>query len=257
MLEYTKEEFEDSYKKIYNSLTKIGIPQQNHCVLFLGGQPGTGKSSFVSQDDAFSHYININGDDYRKYHPNYKEIAEYDLDNMASRTQSFVNECIERLISELSDEGYNLIIEGTLRSSDVTIGTCEMLKKKGYSTELYIVTVSAITSWQSTINRAYLLESLGETPRLVPIDKYNYIVNNLPCSVDEIEKAGCFDKIHVIDRDNTELYSNAKDDVSAKKVIEKQLELKKWNEQYPILSDQFIDIKLELLQTQKIKRRSR
>lgn len=256
MSEYTKEEFEESYKRIYESLTKNGISQQNHCVMFLGGQPGTGKSSFVNEDGAFSNYININGDNYRKFHPHYQEIIKYDLENMASRTQSFVNECIERLISELSDDGYNIIIEGTLRNPDVTINTCEALKNKGYTTELYIISADAISSWKTTINRAYLLKDLGKTPRLVPIDKYNYIVNNLPQSVNKIENSGCFDRIHVLDRNNKELYSNSSNYISAAKVIEKQLELEKWNEQFPVLADQLIDIKMDLLQGQK-KRRCR
>ncbi len=56
MNEYTQEEFERSYKKIYSSLIKDGISTQHHCVVFLGGQPGTGKSS-LAEDDTFLNYI--------------------------------------------------------------------------------------------------------------------------------------------------------------------------------------------------------
>lgn len=253
MPEYTCEEFEMSYKRIYESLVIDGISQQNHCVVFLGGQPGTGKSNFVDQDDAFATYIKINGDEYRKYHPHFKEIVTYDLENMASRTQEFVNACIERLIDDLSDAGYNLVIEGTLRNPDVTIHTCRTLKEKGYQTDLFIVAVDALVSWDSTINRAELLKKIGETPRLVPIDKYNYIVNHLTKSVQAIDKAGCFDRIHVVNRNNRILYPDSSGR-SAAAVLEEQLNLEKWNKLYPEIADKFMDTKIDILQTQRRRR---
>lgn len=255
MSEYTKEEFEVSYKKIYESLILDGIKQQNHCVMFLGGQPGTGKTSIVNANDAFPDYIKINGDEYRKYHPHFKDIISYDLENMPSRTQNFVNECVERLIDDLSDAGYNLIIEGTLRDPQVTINTCRTLKNKGYKTDLLIVAVDAVVSWESTINRAELQKEMCETPRLVPIDKYNYIVNNLTRSVQTIDAAGCFDRIHVINRDSKILYPDSSGRTAAL-VIEEQLNLGKWNELYPEIASKFIDTQVDMPQLQR-KRKGR
>lgn len=60
MMEYTQEEFEECYNKIYDSLTKDGIAQQQNCVIFLGGQPGAGKSHFIGQDE-FINYIKSMG----------------------------------------------------------------------------------------------------------------------------------------------------------------------------------------------------
>ena len=154
MDEYSYAEFEENYKKIYASLTKDKVLQEKHCVFFLGGQPGTGKSNFINQKYNLSNYIQINGDEYRKFHPRYDEIISCDIKIMPERTQEFVNECVERLINDLSNDGYNLIIEGTLRDSQVTINTCQNLKDKGYSTDLYIISVDAVVSWESTINRA-------------------------------------------------------------------------------------------------------
>ena len=225
----SKNIFEICYQELYESIKKDNIPQKNHCVIFLGGQPGAGKSYFYAQDDGLDHYIVIDGDRYRKYHPNYKEICENDLENMAERTQSFVNKCVERLIDDLSRDGYNLIIEGTLRDPDVPINTCNFLKSRGYSTELYVVAVDALTSWEATINRAKILKNLGETPRTVPIDKYNYIVNHLVHNLRRIENAECFNKITVIDRNNTVL-SSSSEEVSPSVALEKVLNINKWNE---------------------------
>ena len=93
MTEYTNEEFEASYNKIYDMLTKDGAAKQQNCVIFLGGQPGSGKSHIIGENDCVD-YVKINGDDYRKYHPNFDEITSYDIENMPTRTQEFVNKCI-------------------------------------------------------------------------------------------------------------------------------------------------------------------
>ncbi len=79
MMEYTLEEFEISFKKIYNMFVRDNIPQKKRCVVFLGGQPGIGKTSFVEQDDLFAKYIKINDDEYRKYHPNTREITTVEM----------------------------------------------------------------------------------------------------------------------------------------------------------------------------------
>ena len=235
MNDYSQDDFERCYRQIYNDVKKDGVLQKNHCVIFIGGQPGSGKSQFYLQDDSLQHYIAIDGDRYRKYHPKYNEICQNDMKNLANKTQAFVNECVERLIRELSDESYNLIIEGTLRSSETTINTCEYLANKGYNSDLYVMATNAVESWQSTINRAKMLEEMGEIPRTVPLDKYHYIVNNLVNSIKQIEAAGCFDKIRVINRNNLILFPNS-NDVSASATVEQILEIDKWNEEYKRIS---------------------
>jgi UDP-N-acetylglucosamine kinase len=253
---FSDEKFEQAYEKVYNSVVRDDVPQKKHSVIFLGGQPGSGKSNFYTQDDNLSNYIVIDGDRYRSYHPDYDDIVKYDIDSYVERTQGFVNECIEHLIEDLSDKGYNLIIEGTLRNPNVPIKTCTYLAAKGYTTELYVMAVDASVSWKSTINRAHIMLGLNETPRLVPIDKYNNIVNSLPDNLEKIEKSGCFDSIIVINRENEILYPKDRM-ASLRNVMERELNLKAWNESFQKTSDEFIDEKIEVLQETQRRRRGR
>ena len=89
MEDFTEEEFDSAYKKVFESVTKTGIPQKQHCVIFLGGQPGSGKSSFYSQDDILCNHIVIDGDRYRRFHPYYESIVKDDIDNYVQRTQGY------------------------------------------------------------------------------------------------------------------------------------------------------------------------
>lgn len=254
MNDYSPEEFERQYKVIYDSIVKDGVPQKNHAVIFLGGQPGAGKSFFYAQDDNLHGYIVIDGDQYRKYHPKYDDISKYDMENYANRTQKFVNECIERLIDELSDQGYNLIIEGTLRDPNVPINTCKTLVGKGYTADMYVIAVDAKISWQSTISRANFLLDMGCAPRLVPIDKYNLIVNNLPDNLKKIDDSGFFHAIHVIDRDYNILYPS-RNGLSAAEVLQMKLNLTEWNQDYEKKAGEFLETKIDVLQQEIAKHR--
>lgn len=57
----------------------------------------------------------------------YKLLEVYG-DEYVSKTAKFSSEMTEVLIKELSDKNYNLIIEGTLRTSEVPLNTAKLLK---------------------------------------------------------------------------------------------------------------------------------
>lgn len=246
--------FQKAFERIYSNVTaNYDANLEYNCAIFVGGQPGVGKSTFYRNNPEFENYIAINGDSYRKYHPHYDEIVSHDIENLAQRTQDFVNKCVETMIEKLSDMGYNMIIEGTLRNPDVPINTCKHLKEKGYASRLYVVCCDAINSWKSTINRAKVQQSEGENVRFVPIDKYNRIVNNLPKSMERIEKANCFDELTLYDRQNNVLYHSStpyKNEIkSATETFSHVLNVERWNSKYQELSDAFVDMKIvEMMQ---------
>lgn len=238
---FNEKQYQEAFFDVLNEVTKNVAIKRNHAVLFLGAQPGAGKSTFSNMDSSFADYIKINGDEYRKNHPFYKEIMLYERENMAELTQPFVNRVVEHLIEELSKEGYNLIIEGTLRDPNVPISTCNILKGKGYTTELYVIGCDACESWESTINRAKLMAEIEHSPRLVPIEKYNVIVNNLIDSLRTIENADCMDKIVLLSRDSRILWKrvNENSNIHASDVLEKVLDVSKWNKQFEEYKKQY------------------
>ena len=58
----------------------------------------------------------------------------------------------------------NLVVEGTLRTINIPILTCNALKKKGYQVELHIVSVKKEISFASTVLRYEMLLSQGGIP---------------------------------------------------------------------------------------------
>lgn len=238
---FDEQTYQSVLSDIINGIEKNTALQKNHAVLFLGAQPGAGKSTFCNMDNNFTDYIVINGDNYRKNHPFYNEIVLHNKENMAELTQSFVNSVVEDLIKELSKEGYNLIIEGTLRDANVPISTCSMLREQGYRTELYVIGCSACESWESTISRAELMAEIEYIPRLVPIDKYNLIVNSIVENLEKIETSGCMDRIVVLSRDSKVLWKGDTEngDDNASVALSKVLNVLEWNRKFEMYRNEY------------------
>ena len=74
----------------------------------------------------------ISGDDYRKDHPYFIELQAQYGDDAVLHTQQFAGKMTEALIDDLSLSRYHLIIEGTLRTTDVPLRTHDLLAARGY-----------------------------------------------------------------------------------------------------------------------------
>ena len=83
------EQFQRAYQAIRTDLIAGKPPHTDKCTIILGGQPGAGKSSFYELRDELIDYIPINGDEYRRFHPNYRSIIKTDPEHYAERTQLF------------------------------------------------------------------------------------------------------------------------------------------------------------------------
>lgn len=158
----------------------------------------------------------------------------------------------EEIIDRLSSEGYNIVIEGTLRNPFVTINTSELLKTRGYKTNLVIVGCDAEISWYSTISRAKKLYASNKAPRLVPFDKYDNIVTNLESNVKEIAESKTFTDISIVDRNGQDI-CNGTDINKMMQNLKKVINIKDWNANKSLHEQEYIDAKIEILQ--KIKAR--
>ena len=99
----------------------------------LGGQSGAGKphsTRFPSADWAV--IIIINGDDYRSSHPRFQALHRAFGDKSVNYTAPWAGRMTEALIDSLSRIGYNLVIEGTLRTAEVPLKTAELLRQRSY-----------------------------------------------------------------------------------------------------------------------------
>ena len=229
---YSPEIFEKVYKEIYSQIFQEHYPA-NHQAIILGGQPGAGKSfQSLLYRDSFYH---IDGDSYRASHPFFREIQKLGPDSLPEHTQAFRNQVVERLINDLSSEGVNLIVEGTLRNPAVPLRTRNLLMDRGYSVSLQVVVRSAVDSWLSTLDR-YLFAKQNNAPaRLVPLDKYQYTIRHLAFNIKYLEDLRAFPDIKVFSS-GKQLYPGIEYS-SASETVSAVLNLKEWNRFLPTIQE--------------------
>lgn len=207
-MNYSEAEFDKAYKKIIRRIIKSKSPVNDPMAYILGGQPGAGKTGLQRNLMVEnSNIIIINADAYRNSHPRFNEI-QAEFGTLAQRhTQPFINEVVEKLISDLSDMKYSLVIEGTLRTAEIPLNTCRMLKNKGYSVELHIISVKKEISYESTIYRYENNLELGMVPRATAKEDHDNVVDAICDNLDIIYEQNAFDDIKLFDREGNNLYT--------------------------------------------------
>ena len=142
---YSDEQFQSALSKTIKKLLgkHAAKPVTQPYAYLLGGQSGAGKSTLHKVLDGHfdGNVIVINGDEYRKSHPHFNEIQQqYGID-VPAHTAKWSGAMTEALIDGLSKQHYNLIIEGTLRTSAVPLRTAELLRSRGYNVSLAVMAV--------------------------------------------------------------------------------------------------------------------
>ncbi|CNZ84948.1 zeta toxin family protein [Streptococcus pneumoniae] len=116
--DYTDSEFKHALARNLRSLTRGKKSSKQPIAILLGGQSGAGKTTIhrIKQKEFQGNIVIIDGDSFRSQHPHYLELQqEYGKDSV-EYTKYFAGKMVESLVRELSHLGYNLLIEGTLRT---------------------------------------------------------------------------------------------------------------------------------------------
>lgn len=184
--------------------------QEHPLAVLLAGQPGAGKTELSTmllsgmRGDAAV----INGDDYRRYHPNYRKLyAAYGSDSVAM-TSAFSSAVTEGLVARLSDAGRNLVIEGTGRTVEVPQSTAGLLTGKGYRVEIAVIAARPEVSLASTLLRFYQMNEGGTIPRSTALEAHDSIVRVLPENLDVLRTLSCISRVRIWDRELTLLYDS-------------------------------------------------
>ena len=208
---YSSEDFDKALERTIDLLMfNKNISSAPHAVI-LGGQSGAGKTTIhrVKMVESKGDYIVIDGDTYRAQHPHFRALQEkYGVDSV-DYTKMFAGKMVEAVIDKLSSLKYNLIIEGTLRSTAVPINTATLLKSKGYTVDFCLIATKPELSYLTTQLR--YLEMLVVNPlqaRATPKEHHDGIVKSLISNSNELEQSGLFESIQVYKWNLVQVYNS-------------------------------------------------
>lgn len=191
----------DEVKQIFDAIKTVFFqrhqPSNSPTVYILGGQPSSGKSSLVSKISASGvDFLVINGDEYRKYHPNYSELADNPL-SFSSDTQIFSNTFTEELIKESMKRKLNVSVEGTMRTPIVVTNTIEQFKQDNYNVELHCIIAPKEYTTINLYHRYKCEIEDTNTGRLADIDIHDKACEGLLRTLDTTYLNGVADKIRL------------------------------------------------------------
>ena len=228
--DFTEKQFEDRLEKNIERLTKNRLAVESPTAFLLGGQPGSGKTSLrlAISEETQGNVIVIDNDTFKQQHPNFDELVKLYEKDVVKHVTPYSNRMTEVIINRLSDQGYNLVIEGTGRTIDVPIQTATMLQSKGYETKMYVMAVPKIESYLGTIERYETMYADDPmTARATPKQAHDIVVKNLPTTLEVLHKTGLFSDIRLYNRKGVKLYSSLEmPSISPKNTLETELNSK-------------------------------
>ncbi|UUM57076.1 type II toxin-antitoxin system toxin PezT [Streptococcus suis] len=229
--EFSEAEFQKALQRTIRALTRgKTIPNQPRAI-FLGGQSGAGKTTIhrIKQKEFQGNIIIIDGDSYRSQHPDYLALQDKYGKDSVDYTKEFAGKMVEHLVDELSTQGYHLLIEGTLRTTQVPRQTAQLLSSKGYQVSLAVIGTKPELSYLSTLIRYEELYAIDPNQaRATPKEHHDGIVENLVDNLRELESEKFFDQIQIYQRDRTCIYDSKTDKDSAAEVLQECL-FGKWS----------------------------
>ena len=226
--EFSQDNFEKASKRLIRSLTRGKTSSSHPNAILLGGQSGAGKTTIhrIKQREFQGNIIIIDGDSYRSFHPNYLGLQEKYGKDSVDYTKVFAGQMVEYLVDELSKKGYHLLIEGTLRTTEVPRKTAQLLATRGYQVSL---APKPELSYLSTLIRYEELHAIDPSQaRATPKEHHDGIVEHLVDNLRELEKAKLFRQIQIYQRDQSCVYDSEVDQISAAEVLHECL-FGKWN----------------------------
>lgn len=204
-MSFDKEIADKMLSKARNKLAKENMSksmvQEPHLVI-LGGQPGSGKSSAIELIEGIykDNIVSINGDDFKPMYPNYDNKMQKSPNETSIEVQPYSNYVVNALKNEYSDKKYNLVIEGTMRTSDVPLSTVKEIKSKGYKAEAYVVAANYYASRSGCLLRMEIDQFNTGIGRPVPVDSHDAAYKNIPETIQALTDSGMLNNLKILTR---------------------------------------------------------
>lgn len=189
-------------KLICDRLFNSAQPSPSPVTVFLGGQPGAGKTSALGRVlHSFPGSITpIIGDDLRAYHPDYDHLIAHDPLLMPERTAPASGYWISRAVAYANEHQFSSLIEGTWRLTSTVLNEAGNAKRHFRATHAVVVAVPPALSRASIAERFYWDLLHGETARWTPLSAHENTVRALPSVVHDIFTSPLIDTITIASR---------------------------------------------------------
>jgi predicted ABC-type ATPase len=207
---------EIEHKRVYEEIIEPAFfldttPVEKPSVVFVGGQPGAGKTRLIERsmsefDD--ENVVPINTDELRAFHPKYVEIAQADDKIAAERTHTDASAWNRRLLRRCLETQRNMVVEGVFKDAQGLAEIVKQLRDAGYRVIFRLVAVHArhsILGISSRYEQEKLVRGHG---RFVPLSYHNDCYEKILETLNLVESLKLMEQLDIYNRSGELLYSN-------------------------------------------------
>lgn len=208
---------EDDHQRIFETRIKPRLfvdasPSAAPVAVIFGGQPGSGKSAALDwaavQLAQSGGAVQIIGDDLRDYHPANAQLMREDDRIAAFYTGPDSGRWVEKAIAYAKEQRFNVIIEGTMRDSNVVAATMKGFREAGYTVDARVLAVSFAFSEQGIHQRYELQKATRGQGRMTTPEAHQAAYDGLPVTVSRIEAERLADRLTIYRRGVVSIYEN-------------------------------------------------
>lgn len=185
---------------------------ENPTVVFLGGQPGAGKSSSLKQAEhellQQGPTIVIEGDSYRPYHPQYAMLQVTEPLASAFYTGDDAGKWTSKAIAEAKERGLSVVLETTFRQPEVVAKTMAEFRDAGYEVDARALAVSERQSWQNVHTRFENMIAAGQQARFTLREAHDAAATGMVVTLGEIERQNLADRVSIYKFGGDKIYEN-------------------------------------------------
>ncbi|MCH3973492.1 zeta toxin family protein [Bifidobacterium tibiigranuli] len=199
-------------RRIYDSqisqVMPLHEPEREPCIVLVAAQPGAGKTRAVSDaSDAHAGAYALQGDEFRHYHPAYKQVMRADPLRMPAATAQASSRWAEMAMDSLQRQHNSLVLETTMRHPDAVQRTLDRFKTTGYRTEAVIVATPPEQSLMGTMIRYIEQTERNGRGRWVDPSVHDEAVRQMPKTLTEQIAKGGIDHVTITNRAGETLYA--------------------------------------------------
>lgn len=194
-------------RDIAPTLIAGGAAELHPSVVFVGAQPGAGKSrSIADVHGDRPAAVPVIGDDFRRFHPDYRDLMRTDPLAMPHITAQASGAWVGMAADYLRAERRSVILETTMRQLPVVESTATAFRAQGYRVEAHVLAVPGAVSALGTVSR-YLGQAAGnDQNRWTPSAAHEAAYEAMPATVEQLVARGLVDRITVTTRAQSVLY---------------------------------------------------
>ena len=197
----TKEDHDRIGQEIISIVLHDKYPVENPQAIIDIAPPASGKTglnAYGTEQFIDKNVVIINSDEFKPFHPHIEEIAKLYPEYYTKVTDQESNTWTSNLFDFALSNGYNIIFEGPGRNARILNTIRE--KMQNHTVTVRGMSVNELNCLMSILERYELQVRTKGWGRLVTLDHFYQTYNNMPETIDEIEKSGVVDFVEVFRR---------------------------------------------------------